>query len=122
MIEGLSIVYESFVQALCETRAEPPEGATRPELGDNRAMTDELSLTSWWAGLTPEQRIRAAAIASRPAPRGMAIDDLTATMLIAGLSTSRQIWTGQPEHLVEMLDDVADFVTRTGGPTDDPAT
>ena len=85
-------------------------------------MTDDLSMQSWWAGLTPEQRERAAAIASRPAPRGMAIDDLTATMLVAGLPTSRQIWTGQPEHLVEMLDDVADFVTRVSGPTDDPAT
>ncbi|HSO68207.1 MAG TPA: hypothetical protein VLQ67_01085, partial [Arachnia sp.] len=55
---------------------------------------------------------RAAAIAARPAPRGMAIDDLTATMILAGLPTSRQIWTGQPEHLVEMLDEVADFVIR----------
>lgn len=75
-------------------------------------MTDEQALQSWWAGLTPEQRERAVAIASRPAPRGMAIDDLTASMILAGLPTSRQVWTGQPEHLVEMLDDVADFVTR----------
>jgi len=42
----------------------------------------------------------------------MAVDDLTATMILAGLPTSRQIWTGQPEHLVEMLDDVAEFVIR----------
>ena len=55
---------------------------------------------------------RAAAIAARPAPRGMAIDDLTATMVLAGLPTARQVWTGQPEHLAEMLDEVADFVTR----------
>jgi hypothetical protein len=78
-------------------------------------MTDDLSLQAWWLGLTPEQRERATAIASRPAPRGMAIDDLTATMIRAGLPTSRQVWTGQPEHLVEMLDEVADFVTRAGG-------
>lgn len=75
-------------------------------------MIDEQSLRSWWAGLTPEQRARAAAIAARPAPRGMAIDDLTATMILAGLPTARQVWTGQPEHLVEMLDDVAGFVLR----------
>lgn len=73
-------------------------------------MTDEQRLQSWWAGLTPQQRERAAAIASGPAPRGMAVDDLTATMILAGLPTSRQIWTGQPEHLVEMLDNVAEFV------------
>ena len=36
-------------------------------------MTAE-QLQSWWDGLTAEQRVRAAAIASRPAPRGMAID------------------------------------------------
>jgi hypothetical protein len=42
----------------------------------------------------------------------MAIDDLSASMIQAGLPTSRMIWTGQPEHLVEMLDDVADFVVR----------
>ena len=77
-------------------------------------MTDELSLRTWWAGLTPEQRERAAAIASGPAPRGLAIDDLSATMIRAGLPTARQVWTGQPEHLVEMLDDVADYVTRAG--------
>ncbi len=53
------------------------------------------------------------AIASGPAPRGMAIDDLTATMVLAGIPISRQVWTGQPEHLAEMLDDVAGFVTRT---------
>ena len=52
-------------------------------------------------------------IAARPAPRGMAIDDLTASMVLAGLPTSRQVWTGQPEHLAEMLDEVAEFVTRT---------
>ena len=75
-------------------------------------MVDEVALRSWWDGLTPEQRDRAATIASRPAPRGMAIDDLTATMILAGLPTARQVWTGQPEYLVEMLDDVADFVTR----------
>lgn len=74
-------------------------------------MTDEHSLQSWWAGLTAEQQERAAAIASRPAPRGMSIDDLTASMILAGLPTSRQVWTGQPEHLVEMLDEVAEFVT-----------
>lgn len=73
-------------------------------------MTDAVSLQSWWKGLTPEQRTRAAAIAALPAPRGMAIDDLTATMIHAGLPTSRQVWTGQPEHLVEMLDEVAVFV------------
>ncbi|HRA07294.1 MAG TPA: hypothetical protein PKV13_11850, partial [Propionicimonas sp.] len=66
-------------------------------------MTDEASLNSWWSGLTVEQRDRAAAIAARPAPRGMAIDDLAATMIRAGLPTSRMVWTGQPEHLVEML-------------------
>jgi hypothetical protein len=76
-------------------------------------MSDDLSLQSWWEGLTPDQRERAIAIASRPAPRGMAIDDLTATMVLAGLPISRQVWTGQPEHLAEMLDDVADFVNRT---------
>lgn len=75
-------------------------------------MTADMLMQSWWAELTPEQRERASAIASRPAPRGMAIDDLTATMIRAGLPTSRQVWTGQPEHLVEMLDEVADFVTR----------
>ena len=42
----------------------------------------------------------------------MAVDDLTATMILAGLPTARQVWTGQPEHLVEMLDEVAAFVTR----------
>lgn len=78
-------------------------------------MTDEVILQEWWSGLSPEQRERAAAIASRPAPRGMAIDDLTATMLRAGLPTSRQVWTGQPEHLVEMLDEIADFVNRVAG-------
>ncbi|MGC3954659.1 MAG: hypothetical protein QM804_10465 [Propionicimonas sp.] len=75
-------------------------------------MSDDQSLHSWWEGLTPELRQRAAAIASRPAPRGMAIDDLTATMVVAGLPISRQVWTGQPEHLAEMLDEVADFVKR----------
>lgn len=72
-------------------------------------MTDE-QLQSWWDDLTEEQRVRAVAIASRPAPRGMAIDDLSASMIRAGLPTSRMVWTGQPEHLVEMLDEVADFV------------
>ena len=78
-------------------------------------MTDEASLNSWWSGLTVEQRDRAAAIAARPAPRGMAIDDLAATMIRAGLPTSRMVWTGQPEHRVEMLDEVADFVTKVAG-------
>ena len=76
----------------------------------------EGQLESWWDELTGEQRVRAAAIASQPAPRGMAIDDLSASMIRAGLPTSRMVWTGQPEHLVEMLDDVADFVTRTSAP------
>ena len=77
-------------------------------------MSDNARLQSWWAGLTPDQRDRAIAIASGPAPRGMAIDDLTATMILAGLPIARQVWTGQPEHLAEMLDDVADFVLRAG--------
>lgn len=72
-------------------------------------MTQE-SLETWWAGLTPDQRERASQIAARPAPRGMAVDDLAASMIQAGLPTSRMVWTGQPEHLVEMLDDVAEFV------------
>lgn len=75
-------------------------------------MSDDQTLRLWWQGLTPDQRERAGAIASRPAPRGMAIDDLTATMVLAGLPIARQVWTGQPEHLAEMLDHVADFVTR----------
>jgi hypothetical protein len=75
-------------------------------------MTDEQLMTSWWEALTGEQRERARAVAALPAPRGMAIDDLTASMIVAGLPTSRQVWTGQPEHLVEMLDDVAAFVAR----------
>jgi hypothetical protein len=74
-------------------------------------MTDE-QLQSWWDDLTGEQRVRAVAIASQPSPRGMAIDDLSASMIRAGLPTSRMIWTGQPEHLVEMLDEVAEFVGR----------
>ena len=78
--------------------------------GQNRTMTDD-SLETWWTGLTDEQRARAAAIAARPAPRGMAVDDLAASMIQAGLPTSRMVWTGQPEHLVEMLDDIAEFVT-----------
>jgi hypothetical protein len=77
-------------------------------------VTEEQTLQAWWVGLTPEQRRRAAEIAAGPAPRGMAVDDLTATMILAGLPTSRQIWTGQPEHLVEMLDEVAEFVLRAG--------
>ena len=72
-------------------------------------MTAE-QLQSWWEGLAPDQRVRAVAIASRPAPRGMAIDDLSGSMIHAGLPTSRMVWTGQPEHLVEMLDEVAEFV------------
>ena len=75
-------------------------------------MTDEVLLQSWWDGLTAEQRERARTIASRPAPRGLAIDDLSASMILAGLPTARLVWTGQPEHLVEMLDDVAEFVGR----------
>lgn len=71
---------------------------------------DDDRLAAWWDTLTPDQRDRARAIAARPAPRGMAIDDLAASMLVAGLPTARQIWTGQPESLVEMLDDVAAFV------------
>ena len=74
-------------------------------------MTDER-LQSWWDALPDEQRVRAVAIASRPAPRGMAVDDLSASMIRAGLPTSRMVWTGQPEHLVEMLDDIAEFVLR----------
>ncbi len=76
-------------------------------------MTDD-SLETWWTGLTDEQRSRAAAIAARPAPRGMAVDDLAASMIRAGLPTSRMVWTGQPEHLLEMLDDIAEFVNRQG--------
>lgn len=75
-------------------------------------MIDEQKLASWWSGLTDEQRGRAAAIAEAPMPRGMAIDDLTASMILAGLPTARQVWTGQPEHLAEMLDDVAAYVLR----------
>jgi len=75
-------------------------------------MSDEQVLRTWWDGLSPDQRRRAVEIASRPAPRGMAIDDLTASMVLAGLPIARMVWTGQPEHLAEMLDDVADFVTR----------
>ena len=76
-------------------------------------MTQE-PLETWWAGLTVEQRERAAAIAARPSPRGMAVDDLAASMIRAGRPTSRMVWTGQPEHLVEMLDDVAEFVVGQG--------
>lgn len=75
-------------------------------------MIDEQLLSAWWTGLSTEQRARAAAIAARPAPRGMAIDDLSASMILAGLPTARMVWTGTPEHLVEMLDDVAAFVAR----------
>ena len=78
-------------------------------------MADEHVLQSWWAGLTPEQRERAVTIASGPAPRGMAIDDLTASMILAGLPTSRLVWTGQSEHLLEMFDDIAAFVVAAGG-------
>lgn len=80
----------------------------------NGSVTDELTLRAWWDGLTPGQRQRAAAIADGPPPRGMAVDDLAASMILAGLPTSRQFWTGQPEHLVEMLDEVAEFVLRAG--------
>lgn len=73
-------------------------------------MTSPEQLQTWWDGLSPEQQQRAAAIAAKPAPRGMAVDDLSATMLVAGLPTARQVWTGQPEFLVEMLDEVAHFV------------
>ncbi|MGC3995370.1 MAG: hypothetical protein QM779_14845 [Propionicimonas sp.] len=75
-------------------------------------MTDEQTLRAWWDSLSAEQRARAAVIAARPAPRGMAVDDLSASMIVAGLPTSRPVWTGQPEHLVEMLDEVAAFVAR----------
>ncbi len=75
-------------------------------------MIDENLLQAWWTGLSPGLRERAAAIAARPSPRGMAIDDLTASMILAGLPTARMVWTGTPEHLVEMLDGVADFVAR----------
>lgn len=68
------------------------------------------TLQTWWDGLSPELRAQAAEIAARPAPRGMAVDELAASMIRAGLPTSRMVWTGQPEHLVEMLDEVADFV------------
>ncbi|HEY3339456.1 MAG TPA: hypothetical protein VGK18_13210 [Propionicimonas sp.] len=77
-------------------------------------MIDEELLRAWWTGLSPELRERATAIAAQPAPRGMAIDDLTASMILAGLPTARMVWTGTPEHLVEMLDEVAAFVTRAG--------
>ncbi len=77
-------------------------------------MIDEQLLQAWWTGLSPELKKRAAAIAAQPAPRGMAIDDLTTSMILAGLPTSRMVWTGTPEHLVEMLDDVAVFVTANG--------
>ncbi len=85
-------------------------------------MVEETLLQAWWAGLTPGQRERAGEVAARPAPRGMAIDDLSATMILAGLPTSRQVWTGQPGHLVEMLDEVADFVAAAGrADPEDPA-
>jgi len=77
-------------------------------------MIDEELLRAWWSGLSPELRERAAAIAAQPAPRGMAIDDLSASMILAGLPTARMVWTGTPEHLVEMLDEVAAFVTKAG--------
>ncbi len=77
-------------------------------------MIDEELLQAWWAGLSPELRDRAGAIAAKPSPRGMAIDDLTASMILAGLPTARMVWTGTPEHLVEMLDEIAAFVTRAG--------
>ena len=67
-------------------------------------------LQNWWDELSPDLRARAAEIAARPAPRAMAVDELAASMLRAGLPTARMVWTGQPEHLVEMLDEVADFV------------
>jgi len=73
-------------------------------------MIDEELLQAWWTGLSPDSRDRAAAIAAQPAPRGMAIDDLSASMILAGLPTARMVWTGTPEHLVEMLDEVAAFV------------
>lgn len=88
---------------------------THPAPWQNRTMIEAGSLDAWWAGLTADQRRRAAEIAARPAPRGMAVDDLAASMIVAGLPTSRMVWTGQPEHLVEMLDDVADFVRLVAG-------
>ena len=80
-------------------------------------MIDEELLQAWWTGLSPELRERAAAIAAQPAPRGMAIDDLSASMILAGLPTARMVWTGTPEHLVEMLDDVAAFVITASART-----
>jgi hypothetical protein len=77
-------------------------------------VIDEQTLQTWWDELSPELRIRATEIAARPAPRGMAVDELAATMLRAGLPTARMVWTGQPEFLVEMLDEVADFVRTVG--------
>ena len=65
-------------------------------------MSDERTLQAWWDGLTSEQRARATEIAGRPAPRGMAIDDLAASMITAGLPTSRMIWTGQPLSLIHI--------------------
>ena len=73
-------------------------------------MIDEELLQAWWTGLSPELRERAAAIAAHPAPRDLAIDELSASMILAGLPTARMVWTGTPEHLVEMLDEVAAFV------------
>ena len=73
-------------------------------------MIDEELLQAWWTALSPELRERAAAIAARPAPRALAIDELSASMILAGLPTARMVWTGTPEHLVEMLDEVAAFV------------
>jgi len=77
-------------------------------------MIDEQLLQAWWKGLSPDLRERAAAIAAQPAPRGMAVDDLAASMILAGLPTARMVWTGTPDHLVEMLDEIADFVTKAG--------
>ncbi|MGL4831477.1 MAG: hypothetical protein ACRCWS_02695 [Propionibacteriaceae bacterium] len=73
-------------------------------------MVTTEQLHSWWLGLSHQLRSQARMIAQRPAPRTMLIDELTASMLVAGLPTARQVWTGQPESLVEMLDEIAAFV------------
>ncbi len=73
-------------------------------------MVTTEQLQSWWEGLSQSLRGQARAVAQRPAPRTMLIDELTASMLVAGLPTARQVWTGQPEALVEMLDEIAVFV------------
>lgn len=78
----------------------------------SRVVTDHATLRSWWEALTPEQQRRAHEIAIQSTPRGMPIDDLVASMAAAGIPTSRMVWTGTPEFLAEMLDDVAEFVAN----------